>query len=227
MAVRWLRAAAFAAALVVIGVAISRHLRDGGGRPVAGGILISDASAYDRISRLLFGSFFRPIAADVSALVEPGARVLEVGCGPGHLAIRLAADHRLSVVGLDLDPAMIERALTNARRSGVDPEPEFVVADVAALPFADASFDLVVSTLSMHHWDDPAAGLAEIARVLVPGGRALIWDLGSSAPLHHHVPDPTEHLDDSTLRQASMTPWRWPWRFSFSQRIELVRDAVS
>jgi ubiquinone/menaquinone biosynthesis C-methylase UbiE len=47
---------------------------------------------------------------------------------------------------------------------------------VAALTFPDRSFDLVVSTLSMHHWADPAAGLAEIGRVLRPDARALIWD---------------------------------------------------
>jgi ubiquinone/menaquinone biosynthesis C-methylase UbiE len=50
------------------------------------------------------------------------------------------------------------------------------VGDVAALAFPDRSFDLVVSTLSMHHWADPAAGLAEIGRALRPGARALIWD---------------------------------------------------
>jgi ubiquinone/menaquinone biosynthesis C-methylase UbiE len=47
---------------------------------------------------------------------------------------------------------------------------------VAALPFASESFDLVVSSLSAHHWEDPDAGAAEIARVLRPGGRLLIYD---------------------------------------------------
>ena len=48
--------------------------------------------------------------------------------------------------------------------------------DVVTLPFADGSVDLVVSTLSLHHWDDPAAGLDEIVRVLAPGGQAWIYD---------------------------------------------------
>jgi ubiquinone/menaquinone biosynthesis C-methylase UbiE len=52
----------------------------------------------------------------------------------------------------------------------------FQVGDVAALPFADNSVDLVVSTLSLHHWDDPAAGFNEIVRVLGPGGQAWIYD---------------------------------------------------
>ena len=54
--------------------------------------------------------------------------------------------------------------------------PSLLVGDVAALAFPDRSFDLVVSTLSMHHWADPTAGLAEIGRVLRPGGRALVLD---------------------------------------------------
>src|SRR5215212_7782369 len=79
-------------------VAVVRHGRGAAkGRKVAGGILIGDALAYDEMSRLLFGSFFGPIAADVAAAAEAvgeavgpdGARVLEVGCGPGHLSIRL------------------------------------------------------------------------------------------------------------------------------------------
>jgi SAM-dependent methyltransferase len=102
--------------------------------------------------------------------------------------------------------------------------PTFLQGDVAALPFADASFDLVVSTMSMHHWADPRAGLAEVGRVLRPGGRALMWDLRPGlVPLHRHVPDPLEHADGGPLRVVAVTPWRWPWRFTFTRRIELLR----
>ena len=83
------------------------------------------------------------------------------------------------MTGLDLDPAMIARARANADRPGNGDQrrPLFLVGDAASLAFPDGSFDLVISTLSMHHWADPAAGLTEIGRVLRPGGRALIWDL--------------------------------------------------
>jgi ubiquinone/menaquinone biosynthesis C-methylase UbiE len=210
-----------------VGLMLVRHLRRSG-HAVPGGILIDNAATYDLTSRLLFGSFFRPIAADVAATAPPGGRVLEIGCGPGHLAIRMAAEHGLAVTGLDLDPAMIERAQANAADApSTNPEPDFVVGDAAALPFADASFDAVVSTLSMHHWEDSAAALAEIARVLRPGGQALIWDLGSSAPLHRHVGDPMEHLHDAPLEIVSVRPWRWPWRFALTQRMELTRPAAA
>jgi len=208
-------------------VAIVRHGRGAvTGRRVPGGILIGDAVVYDALSRLVLGSLFGRIAADVADGAPDGARVLEVGCGPGHLSIRLARRHGLDVTGLDLDPAMIKCARANADRPGDGDErrPSFLIGDVASLAFPDGSFDLVVSTLSMHHWADPTVGLAEIGRVLRLGARALVWDLRPGVlPFRAHPPDPVEHTHGSSLRVVNATPWRWPWRFNLTQRIELVR----
>ncbi len=190
-----------------------------------GGILVGDAVGYDVYTRLLLGSFYEGIAADVAAVAPEGARVLEVGCGPGHLSIRLARQHCLDVSGVDLDPAMIERARANAVRpgDGAQRQPMFLVGDVASLAFPDGSFDLVVSTLSMHHWVDPSAGLAEIGRVLRLGGRALVWDLRPGlVPFHRQVPDPVQHTQGAALAVVSVLPWQWPWRFRLTQRIELI-----
>ena len=212
-------------------VAVLRHGRRAArGHTVAGGILIGHAGVYDTLSRLLLGPLIEGIAADVAAAAPAGARVLEVGCGPGHLSIRLAR-HGFDVSGLDLDSAMIARAQANADRPGNSdqPRPSFLVGDVAALAFPNRSFDLVVSTLSMHHWADPTAGLAEIGRVLRPGGRALIWDLRPGVrphpfgPRHAHIPDPVDHTRGSRLRLVKATPWSWPWRFQLTQRMELAR----
>jgi SAM-dependent methyltransferase len=216
-----------AVTLAAIVAAMARHLGGARGRRVPGGILIADAASYDALSQFFLGSLFGPIAADVAASARPGARVLEVGCGPGRLAIRLAREHGLDVTGLDLDPGMIERARLNAAapRDGGGPEPSFVVGDVASLPFADGSFDLVVSTLSMHHWADPAAGLAEIGRVLRSGGRALVWDVRRGLLwFHARVPDAVSAVHATPLRVAGVRPWRWPWRLPLMARIELVRD---
>ena len=223
--------------LILVGVAaaavaVMRHGRRATqGHRVAGGILIGNAGVYDALSRLLLGPFHGRIAADVAAVAPAGARVLEVGCGPGHLSIRLAHQHRLQVTGLDLDPAMIGRASAGADRPGGGDQhrPSFVVGDVASLAFPDGSFDLVVSTLSMHHWADPAAGLAELGRVLRPGGRALIWDFRPGArphpfgPRHARRSDPVEHARSSPLQIVDTTPWPWPWKLTITQRIELVR----
>src|ERR1019366_2815215 len=87
---------------------------------------------YDIVSRLLLGSLFERIANDAAAAVPGGGRVLEVGCGPGRLSIALAGRRGLEVTGLDLDPAMIERARASAARAGDSQGPSFRVGDVAA-----------------------------------------------------------------------------------------------
>jgi SAM-dependent methyltransferase len=213
-------------------VAVMRHGRRATqGHRGPGGILVGDAVVYDALSRLLLGSLVERIAADVAAVAPDGARVLEVGCGPGHLSIRLARQHGFEVTGLDLDPAMIARARANADRPGNGDRrrPALLVGDVAALAFPDGSFDLVISTLSMHHWADPTAGLAEIGRVLRPRARALIWDFRPGVrphpfgPRHAHMPDPVQLTRNSPLQVVKATPWPWPWRFNLTQRIELVR----
>lgn len=78
-------------------------------------------------------------------------------------------------------------AADRARSESLDGRVRFVLADGAALPAANATFDVAVSTLSMHHWEKPGAVLPEIGRVLRPGGEALIYDLRPFAYLHHEV----------------------------------------
>jgi SAM-dependent methyltransferase len=207
-------------------VALLRHRALARGREAPGGILIGHVGSYDLHTRWLLGPLFDSIAANVASSAPPGAAVLEVGCGPGHLSIRLAREHGLEVTGLDLDPDMIERARANAERAQprVAGSPVLVVGDVASLPFGDGSFDLVVSTLSMHHWAEPTKGLAEIGRVVRPGGRALVWDFRPGGlPFHRRMADALTHVPASGLGVVSATPWRWPWRLSLLTRLELAR----
>jgi ubiquinone/menaquinone biosynthesis C-methylase UbiE len=129
----------------------------------------------------LFGRLYRGVAKDVVAELEARGRtrkatILDLGCGPGDLALELA--HRLRdsrVVGLDLSPSMMQLA---SRHATTDGRLRFIVGKAEALPFSDESVDLVVSTLSLHHWADPASAFAEIWRVLKPEGVALIYDIG-------------------------------------------------
>ena len=213
---RIVKIAAIGGAFAAVGAAVASHRGHGSlGHTVAGGILVGDASAYDRTTGLLFATLYEGIARDIAGHASPGATVLDVGCGPGHLTRRLAT-RGLDATGVDLDPAMIDRAASRGDAAG-----RYVVADAASLPFEDDTFDVVVSTLSMHHWSDAHAGLAEMARVLRPGGRILIWDLGRGAPLHAHAPDPLDAMQGAPMTIVSADPWRWPGPLSFVQRIEL------
>ena len=137
-----------------------------------------------------------------------------------------AAHHDLAVTAVDVDPDEIRRAREKAARNGSAgrAKPEFLVADVARMPFDDGSFDLVVSTFSMHHWEDKQAGLAEVWRVLRPGSRALIWDTRRGFSLFHlRSPDPLDGLDASPLELRSVTAWAWPFGMTFFRRLELAR----
>lgn len=97
-------------------------------------------------------------------------RFLDVGCGTG-AAVRLAAGVVERSVGVDSSPAMIERARALAARL---PAAEFLVGDSEQLPFEAASFTALLCSSSFHHYPAPGRALAEMARVLVPGGRLVI-----------------------------------------------------
>ena len=143
------------------------------------GALIRWAAYYDFVTGLMtFGQSPRLRKATVNhARIEPGDSVLDVGCGTGAvtlLAKVLAKEG--SVYGLDPAPEMIAVARKKAARKRLDID--FRVGVIEALPFPDASLDVVTSSLMMHHLpeDLKIRGLAEIYRVLKPGGRVLVAD---------------------------------------------------
>jgi SAM-dependent methyltransferase len=102
------------------------------------------------------------------AKIVPGQAVLDVACGTGVVAIS-AARAGAKVRALDLAPALLERARENARITGV--EVDFVAGDVEALPYEDASFDVVLSQFGHMFAPRPEVAVAEMLRVLKPGGR--------------------------------------------------------
>jgi ubiquinone/menaquinone biosynthesis C-methylase UbiE len=176
------------------------------------------ARAYGRIMRLPHMALLRRLVARrATALVNTG-EAADLGCGPGYLAIELARRAPgLHVTGVDLSDAMLAQAIANARLAGVAHQTDFRTADAAALPFPDAALDLVVSTLSLHHWDDPKPIFDEIARVLRPGGAFLLFDLRRDlGPLpwlmvwfatHVVVPPALRHIGEPLgSRNAAYTP---------------------
>ncbi|WXG45691.1 MAG: class I SAM-dependent methyltransferase [Candidatus Atabeyarchaeum deiterrae] len=120
--------------------------------------------------------FHKNVADEVTSRISSG-RILDVGTGPGYLPLQIAKRSKhLEIVGIDLSPAMIEMATRNAETMGVAQRVKFRIGDAANLPFEDDYFDLVISTLSMHHWLKPTKCLKEDNRVLKKGGEAWIYE---------------------------------------------------
>ncbi len=117
---------------------------------------------YDWLVGRPLAKFYARLAADL-----PSGRVLDVGCGPGHLAAAVMEQGR-DVVAVDLDPRQVQIAKSN--HSGLDVR----VGDAAALPFDDGAFDVVVTSESYHHWPDTDAGASEARRVLRSGGHFVV-----------------------------------------------------
>ena len=148
-------------------------------------VLHSEARYYDLLAWLLTlgrERAFRERLTELAGL-QAGESVLDVGCGTGTLAI--TAKQRVGqsgmVVGIDASPEMIERAKRKAHKAAV--EVSFQTAIVEALPFPDAAFDVVFSTLMLHHLPRPVREQCarEMRRVLRPGGRVLAVDFGAPA----------------------------------------------
>jgi ubiquinone/menaquinone biosynthesis C-methylase UbiE len=117
-----------------------------------------------------------------AATLQPGQRVLDLGCGTGNLALRVKrACPGVEASGVDADPRMLRAATAKAKRAGV--EVTFTHGFAQALPFPDAAFERVVSGLFFHHLSplQKASALREAARVLAPGGELHVADWGRPA----------------------------------------------
>jgi SAM-dependent methyltransferase len=125
-----------------------------------------------------------------AAAIGPQDRVLDLGCGIGNLLIALAEKVGFAQppVGVDVSPAIIELGRSEVRRSGLEGRITLLAAAADHLPFTDAAFDVAISSHVVKHLDDAmlAASLCEVARVLRPGARFLLWEFARSplsAPL--------------------------------------------
>jgi ubiquinone/menaquinone biosynthesis C-methylase UbiE len=165
--------------------------------PATKGLVLHWAARYDLLVWLLTrgrNRAFREKLVGLARLI-PGEALLDVGCGTGSLAI--VAKRQVGptgmVSGIDPSPAMIARALSKASKAGTDVR--FEIAAAEALPFPAAQFDVVLSTLMLHHLPRPVRQqfVREVRRVLKPEGRLLVVDFaqaqdkrGVLAHFHRH-----------------------------------------
>ncbi len=113
------------------------------------------------------------------ALLGARGRALDVGCGPGHVALMVLDELEsvTEVVGVDLSTNMLRHAQRHRAASPHRDRLRFELGDAKGLPFQDGSFQTVFSNTILHHIPDPVPFLAEVWRVLAPGGTLLVRDL--------------------------------------------------
>lgn len=142
---------------------------------------------YDPLVRLLGADRARGRLCD-QASVQPHHRVLDIGCGTGTFAVALKCSlPSVEVIGLDPDPKALARSRRKAERAAVSIR--FDLGFANALPYPDAHFDRVFSSLMFHHLphDTKLATLREVRRVLTPGGSLHLLDFEQEGP-HSHNP---------------------------------------
>ncbi len=145
------------------------------------------AETYDRYARLLsFGQDARWRSFLVSRIrAAPSERVVDVACGTGAVALELVRRYGCSVVAVDQSPAMLAEAERRVASAGEAARIDLGLARAEELPFDDAAFDGATFTYLLRYVDDPAVTLAEVARVVRPGGR--IAGLEFFVPKHRAV----------------------------------------
>jgi ubiquinone/menaquinone biosynthesis C-methylase UbiE len=173
------------------------------GIPWPGSVLYNAIS-----SSVIFQRHYELVAKDILSYCRQGA-LLDIGTGPAWLLLKIHQQSpNMHLVGIDSSPSMVVKARQNIGEAGLSESVEVKEGSADHIPFPDQSFDIVISTASIHHWKEPTSGLNETYRVLKNGGNALIYDLVSDTP---------QSILDQTKREFGSWKTTLFWLHSFEE----------
>jgi ubiquinone/menaquinone biosynthesis C-methylase UbiE len=163
-----------------------------------------DVERWSALKVWVFSLFNRNPKSNLAAVdrlsLGPGDRFLDLGCGLG-AALEHAAATGAETAGIDPSPAMVERASGRVSRA------EVAEGSAESIPFEDDRFTAALAVSTYHHWADPEAGLAEVRRVLAPGGRLLIIERKLKRSTGHGIDvEGARRLSEALLRQGYSSP---------------------
>lgn len=167
---------------------LARHLANAGNPEGAYGatlLRVMNSGEHERLASWALGVLGRALP-DGPHAGAAGPRMLDLGCGGGANLVRLRGRFGGHASGIDHSPVSVETSRATCEGSVPAGTWDVRLGDVAALPFADASFDLVSAFETVYFWDDAPAAFAQVARVLAPGGAVLVCDEAGGTP---EVPD--------------------------------------
>jgi ubiquinone/menaquinone biosynthesis C-methylase UbiE len=155
---------------------------------------------------------FEELARRMAAGLPPGSRVLEVAPGPGYFSISLAKLGHFEITGLDISKTFVEIALRNAKEENV--AVDFQQGNASRMPFSHGSFDRIVCRAAFKNFAEPVRALAEMRRVLRPGGKAVIIDLRRDTPQG----EIDRHVDAMKVGPVNAMLAKWSFRFMLLKR---------
>jgi ubiquinone/menaquinone biosynthesis C-methylase UbiE len=163
-----------------------------------------DVERWSALKVWVFSLFNRNPKSNLAAVdrlsLGPGDRFLDLGCGLG-AALEHAAATGAETSGIDPSPAMVERAAARVSRA------EVAEGSAESIPFDDDRFTAALAVSTYHHWADPEAGLAEVRRVLAPGGRLLIVERKLKRSAGHGLDvDGAQRLGEALLNKGYISP---------------------